>query len=45
MSLGRRHDSVQCLNIHHADDLLAVARAFGGHPDATSAVAERVGPA
>jgi hypothetical protein len=33
---------VQRLNDLHADDLLAIARTFGGHPDATSARAERV---
>lgn len=37
-----RHDPVQRLNDHHADDLLAVARAFGGQPDATSARAEHI---
>jgi hypothetical protein len=41
MSHGR-HDPVQRLNDHHADDLLVLARAFGGHPDAISARAERV---
>jgi hypothetical protein len=36
------HDPRQRLNDHHTDHLLAVARAFGGHPDATSARVERV---
>jgi len=36
------HDPVERLNDHHADDLLAMARAFGGHPDAISAQVERV---
>lgn len=36
------HDPRERLNEHHADELLAIARAFGGHPDATSARAERV---
>lgn len=31
------HDPVQRLNRHHADDVLAVARTFGGHPDASAA--------
>jgi heme oxygenase (biliverdin-IX-beta and delta-forming) len=31
------HDGVQRLNQHHADDVLAVARAFGGHPEAAAA--------
>jgi hypothetical protein len=31
------HDGVQRLNQHHADDVLAVARAFGGHPNAAAA--------
>jgi len=39
------HDPVQRLNDHHADDLLAIARAFGGVPDTTSARAEHVEPA
>ena len=39
------HDPVQRLNEHHAEDLLAVARAFGGHPDATAALATNVGSA
>ncbi len=38
----RDHDPVQRLNDLHAGDLLAIARTFGGHPDATSARAERV---
>ena len=42
MSHRQLHDPVQRLNDHHADDLLAVARAFGGHPDATSARAEHI---
>lgn len=42
MSQGPRHDPVAVLNERHADDLLAIARAFGGVPDATSAQAERV---
>ena len=37
------HDPVQRLNEHHAEDLLAVARALGNHPDATSARAEHIG--
>jgi hypothetical protein len=36
------HDPVERLNAHHADDLLATARAFSGCPDATAARAERV---
>jgi hypothetical protein len=31
------HDPVERLNRHHADDVLAVARTFGGRPDATAA--------
>jgi 5-methyltetrahydropteroyltriglutamate--homocysteine methyltransferase len=34
---GPGHDPVEQLNQHHADDVLAVARAFGGRPDATAA--------
>lgn len=33
---------VRHLNDTRADDLLTVAKAFGGHPDATSARAERI---
>lgn len=39
------HDPVEHVNDHHPDELLAIARAFGGHPDATSALAERIDPA
>jgi putative heme iron utilization protein len=42
MSHGGRHNPVQHVNNDHADDLLAAARAFGGHPDATAARAERI---
>jgi hypothetical protein len=42
MSHGLHHDPVQHVNDNHADDLLAAARAFGGHPDATAARAERI---
>lgn len=42
MSHGGRHDPVQHVNADHADDLLAAARAFGGHPDAIAARAERI---
>jgi len=31
------HDAVQRLNDHHPHDVLAVARAFGGQPQATAA--------
>ena len=37
-----RHDPVERLNDHHADDLVAIARAFGSAPTATSARAVRV---
>lgn len=37
MGLRQHHDPVHRLNAHHADELLAVARAFGDHPDAVSA--------
>lgn len=40
MSHGRH--PVRHVNESHADDLLAVARAFGGHPGVTSARAERI---
>jgi len=36
------HDPTERLNAHHRDELLITARTFGGHPDATSARAERV---
>ncbi|MGH9187079.1 MAG: DUF2470 domain-containing protein [Acidimicrobiales bacterium] len=42
MSHGRHHDPVEHVNENHADDLLAAARAFGGHPAATAARAERI---
>jgi hypothetical protein len=42
MSHGRHLDHVQHVNDNHADDLLAAARAFSGHSDATSARAERI---
>lgn len=42
MSHGGRHDPTQHVNNDHADDLLAAARAFGGHADAVSARAERI---
>lgn len=38
----RRHDPVQRVNSKHPDDLLAMARTLGHHPDATAARAERV---
>jgi hypothetical protein len=31
------HDPVERLNAHHADDVLAIARTFGGQPGATAA--------
>lgn len=42
MSHGGRHDPVQHVNDDHAEDLLAAARAFCGHPDAICARAERI---
>jgi hypothetical protein len=42
MSHGQHHEAAQHLNEKHADDLVAIARALGGHPDATSARAEHV---
>ncbi|GEM_PF-5120911 len=36
-SSSRRHDPVQRLNDEHGEQLLDVARAFTGHPDAVSA--------
>lgn len=36
------HDPVQRVNDMHADELLDVARSLGGHPEATSARAERI---
>jgi hypothetical protein len=42
MSHGRHLDHVQHVNDNHSDDLLAAARAFSGHPDATAARAERI---
>lgn len=44
MSHRAHHDPVERLNDHHADDLLVIAQALGGHPDAVSARAERVDP-
>lgn len=37
-----RHDPVQRVNDKHGDELLAVARSLGNHPDATSARAARI---
>ncbi len=37
-----RHDPVQRVNDKHGDELLAVARSLGGHPEATSARAESI---
>ena len=42
MGLRQHHDPVQRLNAHHADQLLAVARALGGHPDAVAATATSI---
>jgi putative heme iron utilization protein len=42
MSHGRHLDPVQHLNDDHAADLLAIARAIGGHRDATSARAKHI---
>ena len=36
------HDPVKRLNDHHAEQLLDVARAFSGHPDAVSARATSI---
>lgn len=36
------HDPVQVVNDKHARELLAIARLLGGHPEATSAKAERI---
>ena len=36
------HDPLVHINTDHGDDLLAIARAFGGCPDATAAQAEQV---
>lgn len=44
MSHGTHPDPLQYINTYHLDELLAVARAFGGHTDVTSARAERVDP-
>jgi len=41
MSHGN-HDPVQRVNDKHADELLTVARSLGGHPEATSARAQRI---
>lgn len=37
------HDPVPRLNAHHLDDLLLIAKAFGGHPDAVGARATAIG--
>jgi Protein of unknown function (DUF2470) len=42
MSHGQRHDPVRVLNEQHAEDLLAVGRVLGRHPDATFVRAERI---
>ena len=36
------HDPVQAVNEKHAEELLVMARVLGGHPEATSARAERI---
>jgi len=36
------HDPVERVNAKHADELLIVARSLCGHPEATSARAERI---
>ena len=38
----RRHDPVQQINERHAQELVEIARAFAGHPDAVSAYATSV---
>jgi hypothetical protein len=43
MGKHRDHDPLERLNEHHGDDLLAIARTFGGYPDAVSAQAEGMG--
>jgi len=40
--MHRPHDPVQRVNDKHGGDLLAVARSFGRHPEATSARALRI---
>jgi len=40
MSHGRPVNPVERINVDHADDPLAAARALGGPPDATSALAD-----
>lgn len=39
------HDPVGRLNTHHQTQLLAVARVFGGHPEAEKAEATSIDPA
>jgi hypothetical protein len=42
--MGRQpdHNPLERLNEHHGDDLLTIARAFGGYPDAVSARVEAI---
>jgi putative heme iron utilization protein len=42
MSHGPHVDVLEHINTNHLDELLAIAQAFGGHADATSARAERI---
>lgn len=42
MSHGRHAGPIHHMNNDHANDLLAIARAFAGHPDATSARGEHI---
>lgn len=42
VSHGLHHDPIRILNDEHADDLLAVARTLGRHPDARFVRAERL---
>lgn len=42
MNHDQHSDALHTINTRHPDQLLAIARAFGGHTDATQGQAERI---
>lgn len=42
MRHGHHSQALHTINTRHPDQLLTIARALGGHPDATSALAEGI---
>ncbi len=41
---AHHHDPLEQMNTHRSEELLAIVRAFGGHPDALAVRAEDVDP-